>query len=214
MHPALVNYTDRSNEVPFQAVPQGAQVRLLMTQNGVRMENVWNVDTGAGVTPLALFLVGNVFDAWLTSDYRNMMTTSVKLDQLIVTDISVPNGAQDIRVPTSPSGTVAGTESAGNAAFVASLRTLSTGKNFRGRTYVPGIPQSYLVDAQHVSPAYAGFVNVAFNNLLSALVTAGYALSVLSRYLNTILRATGLLTEVITIITDTKVDSQQRRTAN
>ena len=200
--------------MPFQAVPQGIQVKLLMNQNGVRMENVWNVDYDAPVTPVGLSLVAGIFDAWITSDYRNMMTTSVKLDQLICTDISVPNGAQDIRVPTSTQGTVAGTESAGNAAFVASLRTLATGRNFRGRTYVPGIPQTYLVDAQHVSPAYAVFVNVAFNNLLAALVAGGYKLCVLSRYLNTILRAVGLLTEIITVITDTKVDSQQRRTAN
>lgn len=198
----------------FQAVPQGIQVRLLMTQNGVRMENVWNVDAGAGVTPLLLFNVGTIFDTWLTSDLRNMMTTSVKFDQLICTDISVVNGAQDIRVPTSPQGTVAGVQSAGNAAFVASLRTLHTGKNFRGRTYVAGVPQTYLVDAQHVDAAYAGFVNVAFNNLLAVLVAGGFKLCVLSRYLAKILRAVGLLTEVITIITDTKIDSQQRRTAN
>jgi hypothetical protein len=200
--------------VPFQAVPQGIQVKLLMTQNGVRLENVWNVDYGAGVTPVGLALVGGIFDSWITTDYRPLMNSSVNYDQLICTDISVPNGAQDIRVPTSPSGTNVGTQSGGNVAFVASLRTLATGRNFRGRTYVPGIPQTYIVDAQHVSTSYAGVVNVAFNNLIAALVSGGYALCVLSRYLNTFLRAVGLLTEVISVITDTKIDSQQRRTAN
>lgn len=206
--------TNRRNIVAFQAVPQGIQVKLLMNQNGVKMENVWNVDYGAPVTPVGLGLVGGIFDGWITSDYRPLMNTSVNFDQLICTDISVPNGAQDIRVPTSPTGTNAGVQSGGNVAFVASLRTLSTGRNFRGRTYVPGIPQTYLTDAQHVSAAYAGVVNGAFNNLLAALVAGGYKLCVLSRYLNTILRAVGLLTEVISVITDTKIDSQQRRTAN
>lgn len=198
----------------FQAVPQGIQVRLLMTQNGVRMENVWNVDYGAAVTPVGLALVGGIFDGWITSDYRALMNSSVLFDQLICTDISVANGAQDIRVPTSPAGTNVGTQSAGNAAFVASLRTISTGRNFRGRTYVPGVPQTYLTDAQHASVGYATAVNGAFNNLLSLIVAGGYKLCVLSRFLNKFLRAVGLLTEVISIITDTKIDSQQRRTAN
>ena len=200
--------------MPFQAVPQGIQVRLLMEQNGVKMENVWNVDYGAPVTPIGLALVNGIFDAWITSDYSLISNTSLLYQQLIATDISVANGAQDIMVPTTANGAGAGTQAAGNAAFVASLRTLSTGRNFRGRTYVAGITQASLTDAQHVSTVYAASVNTRFINLLAALVAGGYKLCVLSRYLNNALRVTGLLTEIIAVITDTKIDSQQRRTAN
>ena len=56
--------------MPFQAVPQGIQVRLLMEQNGVKMENVWNVDYGAPVTPIGLALVNGIFDAWITAVNR------------------------------------------------------------------------------------------------------------------------------------------------
>lgn len=198
----------------FQPVPQGIQVKLLMTQNGVRMENVWNVDYGAGVTVLGLFLVGGIFDAWVTSDYAPRLSNSINFDQIICTDISVANGSQDIRVPTTLTGAIGGAQSAGNAAFVVSLRTLHTGKNFRGRTYVPGIPQAQLTDAQHLAPAYVASMNTGFQNLIAALIVGGYKLCVLSRYLNLVLRVTGLLTEIISVITDTKVDSQQRRTAN
>jgi len=189
-------------------------VRLLMSQNDVRMENVWNVDAGAGVTPVLLFNIGTVFDAWITSSYAPLCNSSIKFDQIICTDISVANGAQDIRIPTTTGGTNVGVQSGGNVAFVASLRTLHTGKNYRGRTYVPGVPQTYLTDAQHVSSAYAAVVNSAFQTLLTNLSTAGFALCVLSRYLNKILRTVGLLTEIISVVTDTKIDSQQRRTAN
>jgi len=37
---------------------------------------------------------------------------------------------------------------------------------------------------------------------------------VLSRYAAGVLRVTGLLTEIISVIVDTKVDSQRNRTAN
>lgn len=200
--------------MPFQAVTHGIQVKLLMTQNGVRMENVWNVDYGAAVTPTGLFLVGNVFDTWVNTSYLLRIHNSIKFDQIICTDISVPNGAQDTRQPLATQGFAGGDAGAGNAAFVASLRTISTGRNFRGRTYMPGIPVTQFQDAQHTTVACAASVNTCFNDLLAALVAAGFKLCVLSRYLNNALRAVGLLTEVISIITDTKVDSQQRRTAN
>lgn len=200
--------------MPFQAAPQGIQVKLLMTQNGVRMENVWNVDYGAPVTPVGLALVNGIFDTWVNTSYKLRIHNSVTFDQLIATDISVANGAQDLQVPTATVGSAGGDAAAGNAAFVASLRTLQTGKNFRGRTYVVGLPVSSFTDAQHMSPTYAASVNVCFNDLISALVAGGYKLCVLSRYLANALRLVGLLTEVISVITDTKVDSQQRRTAN
>lgn len=200
--------------MPFRPAVHGVQVKLLMTQNAVKMENVWNIDAGATVTPTILGLVNGVFDAWVTSDYAPNLSNSVKFDQLIATDISVANGAQDIIVPTTAQGGQPGAQAAGNAAFVASLRTASTGKNFRGRTYVPGLINSFVADAQHTSTLYAAAVNTAFTDLITLLNAAGYKLCVLSRFLNNVLRATAILTEVIAVITDTKIDSQQRRTAN
>jgi hypothetical protein len=200
--------------MPFQAVPQGVQVRLLMSQNGVKMENVWNVDAGAAVTPTILTNITGAFDSWLTTNYSIVSNASLKYEQWVVTDISVANGAQVIFVPTTTNGASAATEAAGNAAFVASLRTAHTGRNFRGRTYVAGLNQASLTDAQHASAAFAAGVNNAFGVLLGNLLTLGYKLCVLSRFLNNALRAIGLLTEIVSIVTDTKIDSQQRRTAN
>jgi hypothetical protein len=185
-----------------------------MHQNGVNMENVWNVDAGAAVTPTLLASIGAIFDGWVTTNFSQVSHTSLKYDEIVVTDISVANGAQDIRVPTTTQGAGVGVESAGNAAFVASLRTLHTGKNFRGRTYVAGVPQSQLTDAQHVFPTYAANVNGQLMGLITLLVSGGFKLVVLSRYLNKALRVVAVLTEVISVITDTKIDSQQRRTAN
>jgi len=200
--------------VPFQAVPQGVQVRLQMTQNDVKMENVWNVDAGIPVTPTVLANCGAVFDSWLTSAYSLLSNASLKYDQIICTDISVANGAQDIRVPTTLNGATATTQAAGNAAFVASLRTVHTGRNFRGRTYVAGLNQSALVDAQHASSGFIAAANSVFSQLIANLVAGGFKLCVLSRFLNNAARAVGLLTEIISVITDSKIDSQQRRTAN
>jgi len=185
-----------------------------MEQNGVNMENVWNVDVGAAVTPTILAAVGVLFDGWLTTNYSLLSSSSLKYNQIICTDISVANGAQDIRVPTTANGGIGSTQAAGNAALVASLRTIHTGRNFRGRTYLAGLAQTNLLDAQHVQAGMVAALNLAMNVLLGDLLVAGYKLVVLSRWLNNARRAVALLTEVISIVTDTKIDSQQRRTAN
>jgi hypothetical protein len=190
------------------------EAKLVMNQNGVPVINRWYVDVGHAVTPTDLSGVFAVIDAWVTAHYSTIVHTSIKFDQIICTDVSVANGQQDIQVPTTLAGTVTGSAEAANAALVASLRTAHTGRGYRGRTYIPGLSTTYLTDAQHVSTTYVAFANVAFVDLVNAMVTAGYKLCVLSRWLNKVLRTVGLLTEIITIITDTKVDSQRRRTAN
>lgn len=198
----------------FQPAPHGVEVVLKMTQNGIPAVNVWNVDTGAAVTLSDLNALATLFDGWITSDYAPLIVASVNFDSLVVTDISVANGQQVIITPTTTTGGAGGTEQAANAAYVASLRTAFTGKSFRGRTYMPGLGTTMLVDAHNVSGAHAAAVNVAFVNLINLLITAGDTLVVLSRYAAGVLRVTALLTEIISVITDTKIDSQRRRTAN
>ena len=198
----------------FISTPQGVEAKLIMSQNAVPVVNVWNFDVGHAVTLGDLTGVFAVVDAFVTSDLRGLMHISVTYDQIIVTDISVPNGQQIIMTPTSPNGLNTGVAAGANVAFVASLRTVHTGRSYRGRTYMAGLTASVLSDAQHTSTVYAAAVNTAFVNFINAVTTAGYKLCVLSRYLNNALRVAGLLTEIISVITDTKIDSQRRRTAN
>jgi len=200
--------------MPFLATPQGIEVKLIMSQNSIPVVNVWHVKAAGAVTPADLTSVMGQFDSWLTASYANIIQPSVLFTEWIVTDISVAGGAQVTQVPTTANGQATGSQSAANAAFVASLRTGLSGRSNRGRTYVPGISQSSIVDAQHVAGAYATAVNASFVTLISALTLAGYKLCVLSKYLAGVLRVAGLLIDIIQVITDTKIDSQRRRTAN
>jgi hypothetical protein len=200
--------------MPFISTPQAVEAKLIMSQNSVPLVNIWNFDVGHAVTLTDLTGVFAVVDAFVTAELRNLMHVSVSYDQIIVTDISVPNGQQIINTPTSPNGLNTGVAAGANVAFVASLRSAQTGRNFRGRSYMAGLTASVLADAQHTSTVYAAAVNTSFVNFINAAVTAGYKLCVLSRYLNRALRTVGLLTEIISVITDTKIDSQRRRTAN
>jgi len=200
--------------MPLVLTPQCVEAKLVMSQGGVPIINRWYVDVGASPTPAILALVSAVIDGWITTDYASQISNTVAFEQIICTDFAVNNGAQDIAVPTTTTGAATGAPVAANAALVASLRTQQTGRNFRGRTYTPGMVAGHVTDAQHASVGHAAAVNTAFTNLVSLMVAAGYKLSVLSAYLNNALRAVGLLTEIVSIITNTKIDSQRRRTAN
>jgi len=198
----------------FIPTPQGVEVVLKMTQQGVPVVNVWHVDLNSAVTVADLGVVGGTFDAWITSDLAALMSSTVSFDQLIVTDISVINGAQDIRVPTTSTGLAAGTPAAANAAVVVSQRTGLTGRSFRGRTYLGGITQTVQTTSHEVTVGFAAAVLTSFNNLIALLNIAGYALSVLSKIALGVSRVAGLLTEITTIIVNTTIDSQRRRTGN
>ncbi len=200
--------------MPFQAAPQCVEAKLIMSQNGVPLVNIFNIDVGHAVTISDLSGVFAAVDAWVTAHYAPIIHTSVQFQQLVVTDISVANGQQQIYIPTTTTGLQSGTAAAANAAFVGSWRTAHTGRGYRGRTYAGGMVTSDFVDAQHVSLSTAGSYNTIFTALITAVATAGYKLCVLSRWLNKVLRTVALLTEIISVVTDTTVDSQRRRTAN
>lgn len=198
----------------FQPVPDCVEVVFHALQNGVPVVNVWNVDCNVPVTPTQVSAIAAIFDGWNTSDWLGKLDPSYVLQDITATDISVASGFQVILPPTHSAGTAGGGPQAANAALVCSFLTGFSGRSFRGRTYVPALTDAIMLNAQNVTGAYAASINVAFTNLIIALQVATYTLSVLSRVTAGALRVTGLLTEIVGVLTNTKIDSQRRRTAN
>lgn len=198
----------------FIPTPQCVEAKLIQTIDTQTMVNVWNIDVGHPVTSGDLTGVWSVIDAWITSNYKTIISAYVAFDQIIVTDISVANGEQYAAAPTTTGGAGATPSVVANVAIVASLRTSHIGRNFRGRTYVGGVPQAYYLTPTTCTAAGAITVNTAFTNLLTALTSAGYKLVVISKWLNKVARVVGLATEVISIIVDQRFDSQRRRLSN
>jgi hypothetical protein len=208
------NPTNTRSKMTFQPAPQIVEVTLNSKQDGVPVVNRWNVDVGHAVTHTDLTGVFAVVDAWVTSTLKTNQVTSMLYETIVVKDMSVANGEELIYIPTTPHGQLAIASLPNSTAVVASLRTANTGKNFRGRSYMGGIPTNAQVDSTHISAAYAAGTVSVMTDLISALSGAGYKLVVLSRWLNKILRVTALATEIISVIVDTTMDNQRRRTAN
>lgn len=201
--------------MPVQLVPQGVSVVFNATQNGIPIVNVYHVKTPGAVTDAALLDISEVFFDWWQTNMQASQHNSYVLHTIVATDLSSIGGHQVVtNLTTDNAGTAGNTAAAANAAVVQSWRTASIGRSYRGRTYVGGVPQDAMATAQTISTTAATSYATAAANLIDALETAGFVLAVLSRFAAGVQRVTGLLTQIIEVIVDVKVDSQRRRTAN
>lgn len=199
----------------FQAVPDGIEVVFAAVQNGVPVVNVYHVQDPATHDAARLGVIADAFHTWWVTYLKPGLSDSYVLGSITATNLTSSAGPQVVRnYTTGNTGDVAGAEAAGNAAAVISWRTASIGRSFRGRTYVGGLPESALANAQTLDSSLLTGFSAAGANIITVLDGLGAALAVLSRYAAGVLRVAGLLTEIVSVIVDSKVDSQRRRTAN
>lgn len=134
--------------------------------------------------------------------------TSVKC-----TDISSATGSVGQSFPGAPiSGTVGGPSVNLNAAMVISEHTLLRGRSYRGRIYVPGIPQSDLANAGQMGDGARIAVIDAYTDFINDLEIAYSCVHVVvSRQQNNVPLTTGIATEIETYSANVDLDSQRRR---
>jgi len=195
-------------------VPNGIKIEWNATQNGIPIVNRVYTTTiappTAGDMNAAATAALDFFQA-VKAAYHPSYT----LNDVTVTDVSVANGTQIIvPITTSNIGTSGGSAAAANAAVVVSLRTAFIGRSFRGRFYFGGLSNNNLDTAQNIGTSAASFYATSFQDFIDALALVNQTLVVVSRFAAGVARLVNVATEVISIIVDTKVDSQRRRTAN
>lgn len=199
----------------FQSVPDGVEVVLSGVQNGIPVVNVFNVQDTETHDEARLEEIADTFKTWWSTYLAPVLHTSYTLQSIKATNLTSSAGPQVTRAYTTGNvGTQGGDPSAGNGAVVLSWRTANIGRSFRGRTYVGAMASDQLATAQTVDPSVLTAYLSAGTQLIDALDGIGAKLAVLSRFVAGVLRVTGLLTEIISVIVDNKVDSQRRRTAN
>lgn len=200
--------------MPNPVVPNGIKIEWNMVQNGVPIVNRLFVTQTTSPTD------GDLDDVVIAAtdfynDFKTLQHPSCVLSDITVTDVSVLNGKQVILpFTTSNVGTGTGAAMAANAAAVASLRTVFTGRSFRGRFYLGGIAGANQASAQTFIADLSTNLGTHFATFIDALNTINKTLVVVSRFASGVARITNLATEIISVIVDNKIDSQRRRTAN
>lgn len=198
----------------FQSAPEVVEVTLQQRQGGAPVINRFNIRVFTTPTTEILENVADIVDGWITTALAGNHPSTFFYDQIVVKDMETENGEVVTRVPTTLHGTSSGTAAANNAASTVSFRTHLTGRNYRGRFYMGGLVTASFTDATHISDAAASGILATLQALLDAIEAGTYELVVVSRWLANAKRVLAVAHAVTTLIVNTVVDSQQRRTGN
>jgi len=195
-------------------VPHGIKIEWNYVQNNIPVVNrVYTVVAGSPTTTNLEQAIVEAHAFYL--DIQGLQHPTLILQNITATDVHVANGTQTVLpLTTSNVGTGTGSAVAANAAVVISLRTNFTGRSFRGRFYAGALCDSNMANAQNIITSAATFYAGAMEDFIDALNTINMTLVVVSRFAAGVARVVNLATEIISVIVDTKIDSQRRRTAN
>jgi len=199
----------------FIPTPQGVEVTFHGAIGDQPCVNVIHVNVNSAVLDADLTIIAGICDDWFINDILPQVTADYGLLRTVAKDISVENGAEQevVHSPTEP-GTGTGAGLPANAALVTTFGTAKTGRSYRGRFYLGGLRQNAQVSVQTMDGTFAGVIAGTFTDLIDGLNAFSYTLSVLSKVANGVARVAGVLTEIITVITNTRIDTQRRRVNN
>lgn len=196
----------------FQRVPNTIEVNVIFLLFNQKVENVYHVECPTGVDAAALADCRDAFIAWVPNTYMGSISHDCFWTGLELKNLDIENGS--ILSYTSPTPVAGGANSAsepGNVSFCVSARTGQSGRSFRGRTYVAGVPVVFRTGNQ-LAADWAADILAALNGLISTLNAINQVLVVVSKIADGVERLTGLSTPISNYTyTDLNIDSQRRR---
>lgn len=148
---------------------------------GQTMVMVTNVDEAAGtLTQTLADTIGNVIDGAWGTHLQTHISTSVTYVDVIVTDISVANGAQFTHA-VGAAGLVGTDPLPSQISAVVNWRTGVRGPSFRGRTFLGGFVEADS-PGQSIGATLLASINSWANAMIADLTTAGHQMVIVSRY--------------------------------
>ena len=198
--------------MPDLPVPNTVQVEILYLLFNQRVQNVWHATFPGGVDAVTLSDCATQFAGWAANVLMPLLSSNCTFIGLEVTNISIPNGGKLSfqQIPAIAGGNINPSEP-GNVSLCISLRTAQTGRAYRGRKYIPGMPVNQRTGNQVLSPWAADLVT-AVNDLIGFVQGINGFLSVVSRTLDLVERLVPVATTVTAVtFTDLNIDSMRRR---
>ena len=197
---------------PYIPFPGVARAECRFTWAGQEVENVFHFNYDRlGFLAGAQAFAQRTIDTWWAG-LRPALANNITFREVYVTDLATQDGPVYLETVPPPTTGVVNTPSVpNNVAYCVTLRTPKRGRAFRGRSYVAGLAQGFVINST-IDNTALGFIAGAYSDWLVALQSEDLELVVASRQLNGAPRAVGVGTPVFaTDATDTTVDSQRRR---
>lgn len=184
------------NAMAFIPVPDVALCRVSGRIDGqLTINTLYFEISGGGITPVNLADLAAAVDSWASGSLAPLLSEDWTYERTDAIDLTTQTGF----VSTFASPVVGGVEgeaAPNNVACCISIRTGNAGRSFRGRNFVPGIPNSVIT----LNTLDAGFrtgLLSAYGELVGAgTFLAGWQFGVVSRYTAGAPRATGVISPV------------------
>lgn len=195
----------------FIPAPQIVRAAVEYILDGQILANVFHVDANQAVDATVTNAILDVLENWLEVNMMPGTSEDLQATTLTGRDLTTITGGLVERPLTVPiDGGVASPALPNNVALCCTLLTDLAGRSFRGRSYMPGIPES-LVTLSEISPAQATSYGVNYIALVDDMSTAGFELVVTSFQAGLAPRTTAVSTPIVAVGFNTTVDSQRRR---
>jgi len=183
----------------FQPVPDVAHVQVMGQQdNQLTINDLYFEISGGGITPVNLQALVNAVDTWASGSLAPQLSDDWSYTRTRGADLSAQFGA--VAEASTPAEGGSSAEAApNNVAICISLRTGFAGRSFRGRNYIPGVPND-MVTLNTVSPVYLNALLLIYDQLVGAgTFLAGWQLGIVSRVTAGAVRPTGIITPVLSV---------------
>lgn len=205
--------------MPFVPVPSTVMVEMRMRLDAQEIENTLYFEKATAWTVAQYTALANAMIVWWNTAYGLVLSSDLSLVEVYITDLTTatsPVHAQAAPIP-NPTGTVPTATLPNNVSLTVSFRTANRGRSYRGRNYVPGLPEN-AVTLNTVQPSTVAGIQNAYTGLFAVADGQSIEWVVVSRYSGIdgdgkpIPRTIGLATPVTAaIVVDAIVDSQRRR---
>lgn len=199
--------------MPFIPTPDTNEVTLLFqSDQNTFAENVFHVTNTSPDDSIEQLGIANLVVSWAFNTLAPHISNEVAVVSCMVKDVSVEDGtfqfSDDAALPFHMTHT--GGTSPFQVAAVISLRTAQSGRSFRGRIYVPFIPNAYSENNILSATGQAAYL-ADYETLRTDLNTNGTPLVVVSKQHNLEPRTEGVKTYVTSIQVPQKLGTQRRR---
>jgi hypothetical protein len=196
----------------FIPVSNTIEVEVRMFLDSQRIENTLYFRKIGGWDASAMEAMGAALITWWDDSFSTLLSNALSLNELYITDLT-SNDATAVTVTPEEiiTGKSGGSPVPNNAALCISFRTNQRGRSFRGRNYVPAIPEAD-VSISRVSGTVYEPLRDAYLLLIDLATSQDALWVVVSRFANNAPRTNGVPTTITNVVvTDNVIDSQRRR---
>jgi hypothetical protein len=196
----------------FQSVPNTVSAEIRYSLWGKNIENVLHFQHSGAYVGADLNDLSELIDMWVVTTWLPLLPTSVVYRETFVRGLT---NATDLFSTNATGAGENGALNEGNANNMSKalkFGTGNTGRNARGRLFVPAIPQAVLVTDNYVTQDWVDDLIAAIESLIAAAQTIGWILSIVSRFLAGVKRAVGVTFPVTNVsVTNLTTDSMRGR---